>query len=146
MPYSCKTCKSSTESMFYPSIKTYCKEHWRARVKESRESNSDHYRSYDRARASTPERIAARKAYVRTPSGREAANRAKAAWRARNKLRAAAHAAVAKALMRGKMERWPCEVCGEQAEAHHPSYDMPLTVVWLCDVHHKEVHKMAKAI
>jgi len=38
----------------------------------------------------------------------------------------------------------PCLVCGKDAEAHHPDYSQPLDVIWLCDTHHKEVHKMAR--
>ena len=45
------------------------------------------------------------------------------------------------ALKTGKLVRWPCEVCGDvESEGHHPDYSRPLTVVWLCRKHHKEVH------
>ena len=46
-------------------------------------------------------------------------------------------------------ERLPCQhvsddgvVCGvEPAEKHHPDYDKPLEVVWLCRTHHGVVHR-----
>lgn len=50
--------------------------------------------------------------------------------------------ALRSALKRGLLEKQPCEVCGdENAEAHHPSYDRPMDVQWLCRLHHKAEHK-----
>ena len=39
------------------------------------------------------------------------------------------------------LERQPCEVCGEKAEAHHPDYSKPLDVRWLCKRHHMIEHR-----
>ncbi len=37
----------------------------------------------------------------------------------------------------------PCVVCGdEKSQRHHPDYSKPLEVVFLCDKHHKEEHKI----
>jgi hypothetical protein len=45
--------------------------------------------------------------------------------------------------MRDKhLDRQPCEICGEKAEAHHDNYDKPLEVRWLCFFHHREWHKI----
>ena len=42
----------------------------------------------------------------------------------------------------GKIQRKPCEVCGEPvSEAHHPDYSQPLNVIWLCRYHHILEHK-----
>jgi hypothetical protein len=41
---------------------------------------------------------------------------------------------------RGKLDPKPCEVCGEQAEKHHPDYSQPLHVSWLCRAHHLDLH------
>lgn len=50
-------------------------------------------------------------------------------------------AIVAKALREGKLVKQPCGVCGEaEVEAHHPDYDKPLEVVWLCKKHHHAEH------
>lgn len=44
---------------------------------------------------------------------------------------------------RGRMIRKPCEVCGESyTHGHHDDYDKPLTVRWLCPVHHTEWHEI----
>ena len=41
----------------------------------------------------------------------------------------------------GNIESKPCIVCGREAEAHHPDYNKPLEVIWLCSQHHRELHK-----
>ncbi len=50
--------------------------------------------------------------------------------------------AVKKAVLRGSIRPLPCFVCGEAAEAHHPDYDRPLDVVWLCRAHHRQAHML----
>lgn len=62
-------------------------------------------------------------------------------WRARNPRAYLAHLSVKNALRLGVIVQQPCAVCGEaNAEAHHPDYDRPLTVTWLCRKHHKALH------
>jgi hypothetical protein len=36
-----------------------------------------------------------------------------------------------------------CEICGTEKsiEAHHPDYEQPLELIWLCSVHHRELHQ-----
>lgn len=36
----------------------------------------------------------------------------------------------------------PCQRCGhtDHLDAHHPDYDRPLDVIWLCRTHHNELH------
>lgn len=59
-----------------------------------------------------------------------------------HRLRKIARNKVGLALRRGKLERQPCEVCGERpAEAHHDDYTRPLDVRWLCKQHHLEHHR-----
>jgi ribosomal protein S27AE len=42
-----------------------------------------------------------------------------------------------------KIERKPCERCGatENIHAHHPNYDEPLLIIWLCPSCHGHEHK-----
>lgn len=89
--------------------------------------------AYDRARALTPERIAHRSRHVSD-------------WRASFPERAAAQASLAYAVKTGKVYRWPvCAVpeCSGKPVAHHPDYSQPLSVVWLCQAHHKQAHAIA---
>ena len=45
----------------------------------------------------------------------------------------------------GKIVKEPCEICNDiKSHGHHEDYNKPLEVHWLCDKHHKEVHKNAK--
>lgn len=49
---------------------------------------------------------------------------------------------LAKAILRGKIERKPCEVCGAaKVDGHHADYSKPLDVRWLCRAHHMELHR-----
>ena len=46
-----------------------------------------------------------------------------------------------KALKSGKLKRQSCEVCGKKkTDGHHPDYNYPLKVMWLCKKHHKRWH------
>lgn len=41
----------------------------------------------------------------------------------------------------GRILRQPCQVCGDtNAQKHHPDYNQPLIVEWLCPKHHMAVH------
>lgn len=63
------------------------------------------------------------------------------AWRNRHPQASWAHMATRSAIRRGLIQRQPCADCGSiKAEAHHPDYDRPLDVVWLCRKHHKAAH------
>lgn len=107
---------------------TKCKECAKKLVTAARDRNIDAVRAYDRERAKLPHRVAANVENTRQ-------------YRAKNKKRTACNRAVAYAISKGKLSKLPCWVCGDsQVEAHHPDYDAPLSVVWLCAVHHKEIH------
>jgi hypothetical protein len=43
-------------------------------------------------------------------------------------------------LTRGLLKKKDCAVCGSEAQMHHPDYDRPLDVVWLCKKHHRDAH------
>ena len=56
-----------------------------------------------------------------------------------------AHGCLQSAIRRGLVERQPCAVCGhERVDGHHPDYDRPADVVWLCRKHHKAAHRAQK--
>ena len=63
-------------------------------------------------------------------------------WLREHPGRASAYSKVAKAVQSGELVRLPCQECGsEPAEAHHEDYDRPLDVLWLCQPHHKRLHR-----
>lgn len=68
-------------------------------------------------------------------------NNATSVWRKLNPAKSRAHNRVAKALTAGRLNRQPCEVCGDKkSQAHHEDYQRPLDVRWLCSRHHSERH------
>lgn len=81
------------------------------------------------------------RARQKTPEGKANHLRANREWRRRNKIKLAAHNAVARAVKSGALVRQPCERCGSpDTEAHHDDYTKPLEVMWLCDPDHKQRH------
>ena len=41
----------------------------------------------------------------------------------------------------GKIQKKPCIKCGnEKSQAHHKDYNKPLDVIWVCALHHSELH------
>ena len=106
-----------------------CKECTKADVKKHRQDNREAVRAYDRLRASQPHRVATRQRVV-------------AQYTEQYPHRKKANTAVGNALRSGKIKKQPCWVCGEKAVAHHPDYDRPLDVVWLCQPHHKQTHAL----
>lgn len=57
-----------------------------------------------------------------------------------------ARAILRNAVLRGDVVKHPCFECGAKAEAHHPNYDAPLDVIWLCPTHHKQAHALINGV
>ena len=110
-----------------------CKECAKSDAAIVRQARLDYYRLYDRRRASQPHR-------------RALAKRINQEWKALNPKRRAAQVLLGNALRDGKVKSLPCFMCGLKAQAHHPDYDAPLEVVWLCPVHHKQAHAVARKV
>lgn len=106
-----------------------CKSCAKSDVKKHRLENIESLRAYERARAGTTKR-------------REMAKAIGAAWRAKYPERRRAQVMLNNAIRDGRIKAMPCFICGGKAEAHHPNYDSPLDVVWLCPIHHKQAHAM----
>lgn len=110
-----------------------CKVCARKDVSANRASNIAYVRAYDRTRAGLPHR----RKQAKIIAGR---------WRRQFPNRRYAQGVLAKAVAAGKVERWPCQICGEKAEGHHTDYENPLGVTWLCSPHHKQTHAFAKTL
>lgn len=67
-------------------------------------------------------------------------------WRKNNLSKKAAEARVREALKAGKIQKLPCLICGEiKVEGHHPDYNEPLKIQWLCKRHHMAWHRVFKS-
>ena len=84
------------------------------------------------------------KRYVNSERGKISHKISVEKWQSLNANRRAAHVLLGSALKKGTVVKHPCFICGEKAEAHHPDYDRPLDVVWLCPLHHKQAHALVK--
>jgi len=100
-----------------------CKECNKIDVRKNRKNKAEYYRAYDRARGNRQN-----KEYTDQ-------------WRAEKPKAYKAHSKVSNAIRDGKMKRLPCEICGDkESHAHHDDYNYPLTVRFLCAIHHKQWH------
>ena len=128
----CKTCQAhKQDDAFYPCNKSNCKDCIKAKTRANRLEKIDYYRQYDRMRASLPHRLANN-------------FRNSQSWRQEFPNRRRAQGQVQHALRSGLLKKQPCWVCGSDAVAHHPDYDRPLDVVWLCQSHHKQAHALVR--
>lgn len=104
-----------------------CKDCAKSDTIKNRLEKRDYYLAYDKARAKTDKR-------------REHRKRMLLKQRAENPLANKARDAVSKALKSGILKKELC-YCGEtKVEGHHPDYNEPLMVIWLCNKHHKHIH------
>ena len=124
-----------------------CKECAKRDVRENRIKNYEYYLAFDKNRAMLPHRVGSRKAYSKTKRGREVGRKTSKSYAERNPLKISATTAVNNALRDGRLQKHPCEVCGEEkSQAHHDDYSKPLGVRWLCTKHHREWHKHNKPL
>jgi hypothetical protein len=104
-----------------------CKTCTKADSTERRRTNPA-VQAYDRKRGKLPHRIANRKKQVTK-------------WRKADPRRGRAQAKLQRAVKAGAVAPLPCWVCNSpHTVGHHADYDQPLCVVWLCQMHHKQLH------
>jgi hypothetical protein len=114
-----------------------CKTCTKTDVHKHRDENLEKIQAYDRKRGNRqgPE-------YWTSEAYKVSHTKAVRNYRKKNPNRLVAYNAVSEALELGDLVKKACEVCGaEKSEAHHEDYDKPLEVNWLCDRHHKDLHK-----
>lgn len=120
------------------SVCVYCV---RAAARKNRAARGEYYRAKDRERSMQPKRVLMRKKYCKTRRGRAVIARVKAAWALRNPEKIAAARLINNQKRFDRIVVKPCRVCGAKgAHAHHPNYQQPLRVIWLCPKHHKQEH------
>lgn len=68
-------------------------------------------------------------------------------YRSTRKLETNAQQACRRAVAAGTIKTGNCRICGEQnTQAHHHDYNKPLKVDWLCQIHHKLIHRWLRTI
>lgn len=127
----CKGCGLELSiDAFYASNKGKCKECVKAAVKKRSRDKPDQLRAYEKMRSQLPHRMALNRKMAEE-------------WRSANPARRKAQVALGNAVRDGRVIRWPvCAMpeCESRPVAHHPDYGNPLSVVWLCQTHHKRLH------
>jgi hypothetical protein len=119
-----------------------CKECNKRDVIANRLRRVEYYNAYDRVRTSLPHRKQAKKDYSKREYVKVNTRVARKNWENTHPERKAASNAVNNAVRDGNLIKLPCWTCGSlEVEAHHPDYDSPLDVIWLCTKHHAEVHR-----
>lgn len=109
-----------------------CKECTKKDASKHRKENLEEIRQYDRVRAAQQHRM-------------EQNLRVSKAYKLKFQNRLKANNSVNNAIRAGRLEKWPCQVCGnEKSVAHHCDYSRPLDVVWLCQPHHKQAHELTR--
>ena len=106
-----------------------CKECVKRRVTNHRDSNVERIREYDRQR------------FKHNPKRKQQSRENTVKFRRENPEKYTAQTAVGNAIRDGKLKRQNCCKCGKKAHAHHEDYSRPLDVIWLCPLHHAEVHR-----
>lgn len=144
----CNTPKLLDEFYKHPRSKdgldSKCKECAKKASNVNRLTNIDRVREYDRNRPNRIERLAQQKIRNQEEKTKSISRAAKAKYAQNNAHKRKAHYALNNAVRDGRVIPWPiCLMpdCNNKPEAHHVHYDLPLDVVWLCDSHHKQVHK-----
>jgi len=120
-----------------------CKECVKTRVKVYAEANPDKVRLLGREKRRRPKYREMDKRWCQNNPEQSRVHKLK--WEAQNVDKRKAEWAVSNAIRDGKIVKsQECSQCGATGdiEAHHPDYNKPLDVVWLCTACHGETrHK-----
>lgn len=124
-----------------------CKMCCNKRTRENVANNAQHYRDYHREISRLPHYVKVSRDYKQTQAGKQSIIKACLNWNKKHPDRRSAITALNHAIATGKVKRYPCWVCGSiKTHGHHPAYDQPMNVIWLCPMHHKEVHNLVGRI
>ncbi len=124
-----------------------CKECTKKDAHKHREENLEKIQEYDRKRGMLPHRIEARKLYSLTDNCKQSRKKSVQKYRVNNRIKQRASNKVAYYLKKGDIKKELCAICGSSnSQAHHPDYNYPLDVIWLCPKHHREEHNRMKEV
>jgi len=110
--------------------------------KENKPKFAESQKKYRRSEAGKIANKRGQEKFAKSAHGKAAIKKSQKKYAELNKQKRKCHWAVKSALKSGKLVKNPCETCGaKKSEAHHLDYTKPLKVVWLCNKHHKELHR-----
>ena len=105
---------------------------WALRNKDKVRDGVDRYRFSEKG-------LKKRKEYKKSDGHKESEKR----YVERNRIKLRAQKRARRAVEKGLLTKTGCEVCGtDKVHGHHPDYKEPLVVMWLCQAHHCEWHRL----
>jgi hypothetical protein len=129
MPYKTKEDQSERDRIYYANNAEKKKAYHRAWYQSNKELGLTHVKKEKRIIKSEEE-------------NRQKGRICSSEYRKHYPERIKACMAVGIAIKKGILVRQPCIVCGnEKSQAHHDDYSKMLEVKWLCQKHHKELHR-----
>ena len=94
---------------------------------EHRKDNPGYYTEFEKKRGADPARVFQCKIIQKR-------------YKENNPNKIKARSLMNSAIKCGRLIPEPCFICGDVAEGHHSSYDLPTDVTWLCKQHHTQLH------
>lgn len=105
------------------------------------------YRDYHRKYQRLPRCVEVSRIYDKTDARKKSRRLAAFNYKKKNPIKYKARKLLNCAVISGKVEKFPCEVCGcLKVHGHHENYEKPLDVRWLCPKHHKKFHRISNTI
>lgn len=127
-----------------------CKECTKKDALENRRKNIGYYIKYDRKRNMSPNRVRARKDYLKTEQGKSVRLKTQRNYRLNHPEKYAAQKRVGNYIRDGKINKsqtcQDCTVTTSDIHAHHEDYRKPLEIVWLCPQCHAKRHGKLTAV
>jgi hypothetical protein len=118
----------------------------RTELKKEWESKKEYFNFKDRKPEYRERRRIRENKQKDLPERKAQVLRAAKKYQMNNAIKTKARDAVKVALRNGTIIRKPCVVCSDfKSSAHHPDYNQPLSVIFLCDKHHKQFHIVDRA-
>ena len=114
-----------------------CKSCTREDVRQNSIKRADYYKAYERERSKLPHRRALARLIASRPHHKERAKHWLREYRKQNPKIQRAHNA---AIRIHKQAPSCCQMCGQEKkrlQRHHPDYDLPKLIVWLCAPCHR---------
>lgn len=162
MKKKCFRCGSVLDlSEFYKHNQMYdghlnkCKQCTKEDSINNRNKNIERVRDYDRNRVNKKERTEKNKKRVmllktdNPEKYKKQVVETKSNYRKRNSIKRIAHEKIEIEINSGRLANPNiCSKCLKsiKTEAHHPNYENPLDIIWLCDKCHKDEHNLIREL